>query len=445
MKGVKGALAPTICLTIGIGLFAVPTESHAFLNKLFKKKDAEVPAADEQARIDAAASVLFDKGASLEASGNTRGAVSAYQKLVDRYPLSASAAKSQYQIAELRLARGEIDDSFDAFQLLIENYRKSDQFGAALDRQFQIAEAAKSGEKITFVGIPMKLTSARIIEMYEAVIANAPFGANASKAQFSIAEIYQDLGNKDLSVGSYQKVVDNYPRSAQASDAQFRIGQINNITALRSRDVGSNREAQSAMQTFLIDNPDAERSDDARAILSSLQERDLKKDLDIARFYEKTGKPKAATIYYRGILRYPGSEYYPEARERLTALGEEVADPSVSADDGYSVAEGELAPTGGDGYSTVITPEGIEVPTNASQVATANLVKARSNYAGPPAPDLGRLLKKAAPRLSGPTEVISVEDDPGDLPVSDGADAGTILLPPPPETDITLPPLPDAE
>ena len=205
-----------------------------------------------------------------------------------------------------------------------------DARGQAVERQFQIAEAAKSGERVSFVGIPMKLTSSRIMEMYQGVIDNAPFGSSAPKAQFSIAEILQDLGRKAEAVAAYQKVVDDYPRSEQAKDAQFRIGQINNITSLRSEDVGSIREAQAAMQTFVLENPDAQESSDASAILSSLQERDLGKDIEVARFYEKTGKAGAAVIYYQGVLKYPDSQYYDEAKTRLAALEGTVEMPAAS-------------------------------------------------------------------------------------------------------------------
>ena len=158
--------------------------------------------------------------------------------------------------------------------------------------------------------------------MYETVISNAPFGKDAPKAMFSIAEIQQDLGRRPAAVAAYQRVVDDYPNSPEAKDAQFRIGQISNLVSLKSEDVGSIREAQAAMQTFVLENPDAEESPDARAILSNLKKRDLGKDMEIARFYEKTGKLKAAKIYYQGIANFPDSEFYAEATERLDFLRE---------------------------------------------------------------------------------------------------------------------------
>ena len=457
----KGASAPTLALALSVGLFAVPTESQAFLDKLFKKTRPAESSADATSQANAAASSLYREAQMAAAKGNTRAALSGFQKVVDRYPLSPSASSAQFQMGETQLSKGDLDTAFDAFQLLVSNYRQSPEFATAIQRQFEIAEAAKSGERVSsFIGIPMKLTSARIVEMYEAVLGNAPFGPNAPKAQFSIAEIHQDLGRKNQAVAAYQKIVSDYPRTTQAKDAQFRIGQINNITALRSEDVGSIRDAQAAMETFVIENPNAAESEDAQAILSSLQTRDLGKDMEVARFYEKTGKPKAAAIYYQGVVKYPGNEFYEEARDRLLALGEDTSAPAPAAAVASRPAPVRMAESGelmplprGDGLTesgvkvqrpkTVITPDGHEVAIKTADVVASDLVKASPRYVGPRAPDLNRLLRKPKPRLSVPSEILALDENPGALP-GEADSTGNILLPPPPDgsNEVLIPPAP---
>lgn len=318
----KGLFVPSLTLALTLGIFAFPTDSHAFLKKLFKKPPTTELKEEEKLEIEQAATEQLVDAERVAETEKEKAAIKAFEKIIKDYPLTEAAADAQFQIGSLHKQAGNLEDAFEAHQKLITKYRQSPRFAEAVKEQFQIAEGAKAGNKVTFVGIPMKLTSSRIIEMYETVISNAPFGKDAPKAMFSIAEIQQDLGRRPAAVAAYQRVVDDYPNSPEAKDAQFRIGQISNLVSLKSEDVGSIREAQAAMQTFVLENPDAEESPDARAILSNLKKRDLGKDMEIARFYEKTGKLKAAKIYYQGIANFPDSEFYAEATERLDFLRE---------------------------------------------------------------------------------------------------------------------------
>lgn len=318
----KGAFLPYFVLALTAAAIAIPTDGHAFFKRLFSEKQSNVPQGEERARMEAEADAKLAEAAAIAESGNQKAATKAYRKIVEDYPLAAAAPIAQFQIGDLLRQEGKLEDAFDELQKLVADYRQSPRFEAAVAAQFEIAEAAKAGQKIKFAGIPLKVTTSRIIEMYETVLVNAPFGIMAPQASFSIAEINQDLGRHAEAIVGYQRVVDDYPKSAEARDAQFRIGQISNIIALRSEDVGSIREAQAAMQTFVLENPDAERSADAQAILGSLKKRDLGKDMEVARFYEKTGKLRAAAIYYRDISSLPDSEFRAEARERLANIDE---------------------------------------------------------------------------------------------------------------------------
>jgi hypothetical protein len=264
------------------------------------------------------------------------------------------------------------------------------------------------------------MNSSDVIEFYEQIIKNAPFGKFAPLAQFNIAEVQQDLNEKQLAILAYQKVVENYPGTSQAAEAQFRIGSISNVAAQRTEDSSNLLAARDALRTYIAANPAGERKQETEMILSQVNTAEANQSLTVAKFYKSINKTRAAAIYLNEALKFGSPEVSAEARELLAELA--AADPD-------GVSEARRGP--GQDYTAI---------------ASQNL-KSRQDYVGPLAPDLARLSQKAKMRTGDPGFVPIPLQEPT-LPLRPGVappGAGS-LLPPIPETErpalLPVPPAP---
>lgn len=382
------------------GLILAQTPAFGFLDFL-KKGEKKAPNATEKQAQEASASVMLRDAKAAEASGDTGKAEGTYSAIVKQYPFTDSAAEASYSKAVLVRRGGQLQDSFDAFQTFIDKYRQSARFSDAIRQQYEIAEEGKGGKKQkNFLVIPMKLGASEVIDMYQKIIKNAPFGKLAPLAQFSIAEIQQEKGEKALAIAAYQGVVDNYPNTPQASEAQFRIGSISNVAAHKSQDSGNLTSTRDAVNTYLAANPSGERAPEAQAMLQQVDTAQAAESLKIAKFYEKQGKTKAAAIYYNEALKFGTSEASAEARTRL----------------------GELARTDPGALSSSKNKAGSDFT-----VPAAVDLRSRDDFVGPPSPELAKLSQKPKMRADDSGfQPIPLQEPK--LPMRQGADTA----PPPP-------------
>jgi outer membrane protein assembly factor BamD (BamD/ComL family) len=386
-------------------LTALPVSSQAFLG-LFKKEEKVAPATNQRQAQEAQAAAMLAEARAAQSDGRTGRAVSGYNAIIKQYPFTDAAAEAAYAKALITRQNESVSDAFDAFQDFIKDHRSSARFDDAIQQQYELAEEARGGRRQrTVILIPMKLGGEEVIEMYKKIIENAPFGKLAPLAQMSIAEIYQDLGEKDKAVLAYQLIVDNYPNTKHASEAQFRIGSISNVAASRSEDKSNLTSTRDALNMYMASHPKGERVSEAEMILRQVNADEANQSLQVGKFYQKMGKTKAAAIYYNEALKYGSPEASAEAR---TLLGELAAiDPDAVAD----AKRGQ--------------------PNQDYTTAGASNLKRRADYVGPMAPELARLGEK--PRMrAGDDGFIPIPVQEPSLPTKPGAapDAGTLLPPP---------------
>ncbi|HBJ82560.1 MAG TPA: hypothetical protein DDZ88_01520 [Verrucomicrobiales bacterium] len=420
MKSPIPARLPLV-LACAVSCLSLPTPSFALFDFIFGKKvDKVAPMASERQTQEAAASVMLAEARMAHNAGRTGKAQSLYQAVVKQYPFTPSAAEASFQNALIIRHTGRMDDAFEALQSFLNDYRDSPRFNEAIEKQFEIAEEAKGGRKQRgMLLVAMKMNTSDIIEFYDRIIKNAPFGKYAPLSQFSIAEIQQDMNEKDKAVAAYQRVVENYPGTSQAAEAQFRIGSISNIAAQRSEDASNLLAARDALRTYIASNPGGERKQETEMILSQVNTAEANQSLTVAKFYKRMGKTRAAAIYLNEALKYGSPEVSNEARTLLAEL---------AAEDPEGVAEARKP---GQDYTSL----------------TAQNLKSRDDYVGPLAPELARLSQKPKMR-TGDDGFMPIPLQEPTLPLRPGVTApgAGSLLPPIPETEkpalLPVPPAP---
>lgn len=351
----------TLAVILGAAILGA-SPAHAILGLFEKSGLREAPDADELSNQQAVADELFDAAKELQAAGRPEKARSNYEKIVKHYPLTTLGPSSQFQIGQCREAEGEGLKAFDAYQLLIDNYKQSDLFGEAVKRQFELATKSMNAKTGRFLGMRAKAQTSRVIELFQQVAANAPFTNFAPLSHYNIGILEADTGHDAQAIAAFQTVVDNYGGSEYAAEARHQIIQIREGNAVRD-DQAFDEIALEKIE-FSERHPDDPRAEQHLAQVGKLEDRDAEKKFNIGRFYENKDNLRAAAIYYQQVR--PGTTRHADAQARLDEI--RATDPNL-----------------------VMPPRGVRQKLQAP-VDVVN----KPDYVGPPPP---KLTGAAAPKM----------------------------------------------
>lgn len=345
-------------------LLALATPSPALFG-LFENDDPqEVPAPADRAAQEAQAAALLQRAEAQANGGEGRAAAGTLQEVVDRFPFTNAAGQAQFSLGLIEEQRGRHDKAVEAYQRVITRYPNSGRFGDALAAQFRLAEAARAGQiQTSFLGLARNYDSTDIQQWYQNVVSAGPRSEFAAPGLLAIGQIQANNSNRQGAIDTLQRLVRDYPESKVAPEAQLMlaevlggsIGGINN----ESRTLQAEQEVLQDMDTLYGDDP--EIAAQARERLTAVESRQASNDLEIAQFYERRGNLRAASIYYREVLRYEGTPEYATAQSRLAELG--VEEGPIGSD-----ADAQLRALAEEGH---------------------RLTSRSPNYVGPPVPDLG--------------------------------------------------------
>jgi outer membrane protein assembly factor BamD len=333
--------------------------------------------------MNASAQELFQKGQAAERAGNLGGAIHAYRNLVRRYPRDVLAAGAVFKIAELQEQLHQYLKAAATYRSLVERYPSSDRFDEAIEAQFRIGEMYLAGKKQRLLGIAIGSALERAVEIFASVVRTAPYGKYTARAQFDIGLVREKQGAKDAALEAYQAVVDKFPNEPVAADAQYQIGYIW-FTAARqgARDIAATHNAKTAFEDFLFRYPNSEKAAQARANLQLLEHKQTSSSYEVAKFYDKQKKYRAAAIYYNEVVRQqPGSAESNRAQKRIDQLRAKYGDAALQPRAGDIAAEQKKSNSRVTGTAENATGE----PEGASSVkSNAPLPPSETDTALPP-------------------------------------------------------------
>ncbi len=273
----------------------------------------------------AEAEALYQKAKAADDVGKASKAIKHYGKMADQFPSAPNAAMARYRQAELLEQKGKVLEAFDAYQKFLTRYHGSSLYSKALAREVSMAQAAADGEiKTSFLGLKSKLATEKIMEMLTAERDNAPRSEVSAKAQFTIGELYHAKKKSKEAIEAFKKLVSDQPDSKLAPEALFQVG----VILMEEADRGNRNQATlelagEAFNDYLVQYPNHSKNQEARNLIKNLGARQVDRSLEIAEFYEKSGKTESAKIYYREVLKNSASgRAHDKAKTRLKALGE---------------------------------------------------------------------------------------------------------------------------
>ena len=156
-------------------------------------------------------------------------------------------------------------------------------------------------------------------KLFDEVERQHPYSIWARRAQLMSAFNYY-LGKKYTdAISSAQRFITIHPGNAEAPYAQYLIGmsyyqQIDEVT----RDQSTTQQASDAFGELIRRYPDSKYAADARLKMDLINDHLAGKEMEIGRFYQRSGQWLAATYRFRTVVdQYQTTTQTPEALERL--------------------------------------------------------------------------------------------------------------------------------
>jgi outer membrane protein assembly factor BamD len=156
-------------------------------------------------------------------------------------------------------------------------------------------------------------------KLYDEVERQHPYSVWARRAQLMSAFNYYLARKYTDAINSAQRFVTIHPGNAEAPYAQYLIGmsyyqQIDEVT----RDQTTTQQASDAFGELIRRYPDTRYAADARIKLDLIRDHLAGKEMEIGRFYQRSGQWLAATYRFRTVVdQYQTTTDTPEALERL--------------------------------------------------------------------------------------------------------------------------------
>src|SRR6478736_7088251 len=156
-------------------------------------------------------------------------------------------------------------------------------------------------------------------KLYDEVERQHPYSVWARRAQLMSAFNYYLARKYQDAINSAQRFVTIHPGNAEAPYAQYLIGmsyyqQIDDVT----RDQTTTQQASDSFGELIRRYPETRYAADARVKLDLIKDHLAGKEMEVGRFYQRSGQWLAATYRFRSVVdQYQTTTHTPEALERL--------------------------------------------------------------------------------------------------------------------------------
>lgn len=307
-------------LLFGILAFSLGINSSQSFGLFKRGEEKKVLNAEQLGTQEGAAGAALTKAQAYESSGKTRQARDAYKSISRNYSRTDAGTQAKFDYARMLEASGDGREAFEEYQALITNHRNTPNFSEAVKRQFGIAEALRNTDKKGFLGVGAPIQPSKLIEMFEQISESAPFSEYAPKSLLNVGYVHTKVGETAQAIVAFQSVVDKYATTEFAKEAQYQIFKLRGVNAEKSNSPVEDRAQVEAGLDFVNQNPEDQRASEIKSNLQTIEERSMEKLYNTGVFYEKSGKPDSAKVYFREVVKNPATPWAAKAQERLNVL-----------------------------------------------------------------------------------------------------------------------------
>jgi len=239
-------------------------------------------------------------------------AIREFKKLIKHYPRARQAPDAQFYIALCLEIQEKLQAAFKNYQLVIDKYPFSERSAEIVKKQYDIGLKILEGQQkqSTFKAAVLGNES-DFVDVFKAVIKNAPYGELAAPAQYKIGlyllekKLYQEARDE------FERVINDYPESEWVQAAKYQIAVTDSQRSTNAQyDQKVTQSAVEEFKEFVEIYPDAELSQEAKVHIQKLKDKEAENNFVIAQFYEKQKDYKAAKIYYKIVVDDFGKSHW---------------------------------------------------------------------------------------------------------------------------------------
>lgn len=259
----------------------------------------------------------------LQRAGKTRAAAKQALALRLFWPYAPEAPQAQLLYARLLEERGHLEESFDAFQYMVDHYTGRFEFNELIATQRRLAQQVMVARHGRFLLLPGFSAPERAIPLFEKIVENAPEDPETAGDYVFIGRAHEDNFDYAEAIEAYFKAMNRFPDSPHALEAAYRQALCHvRLSDDEPNDQRALATARAACVLFLQRHPTSEHREEMQERIARLSARQAQNDFDLAVYYDRQLKrPTAALIAYRTFLeRHPGDAHADEARTRIQQL-----------------------------------------------------------------------------------------------------------------------------
>ncbi|MBW7899312.1 Outer membrane protein assembly factor BamD precursor [Candidatus Brocadiaceae bacterium B188] len=172
---------------------------------------------------------------------NEEGAISAFEKIIEKHPLGPVASDAQVKIADCYFKLGQYEEALDAYEKFLENYPKS-EWVSYVQYQIPLSKVYHEKQQERNYGL---LVSAR--EGFEEYLVSNPRGMHIEDAKKMIQEIRVIEAEREYNIGEFYLrrkkpvaaamyfgyVINDFPDTIWAEKADEKIEFLKMIEAIK--------------------------------------------------------------------------------------------------------------------------------------------------------------------------------------------------------------------
>ncbi len=244
-----------------------------------------------------------------------------------------------FLLGEAHYWQGKLTAARTYYEKLLDKYPGTDEALTAATRLYQIgtrwldaATSSANGTKSWLQQIafwrdrdaPLIDADGHAIKVLEYIQEHDPGNPLADDAILAVANYQFRQGNFQQAVFYYDLLIQGYPKSEHLAHAYLRAAEAR-LALYDGAEYNAKplEEARRLLQTAATQFPElADQRPRIYEMLQRIEERQAERDFQVARFYERIGRPDAARVYYQLVIRdHPKTSWAERARERLEEIG----------------------------------------------------------------------------------------------------------------------------
>lgn len=282
-------------------------------------KDAPAPSANKHYEL---ASEAYKKEDWSEAAFH-------FDQIIKSFSRSPIAAESLFFLGICNYNMEEYDFANLAFTEYLSGFSCPEHFDEAIEYKFAVAEQFRGGAKRHMFNtkhLPKWASGEQLaLQIYDEVIAAAPAQEISARALYSKGLLLWQMKDYRESVDSFHLLIRRFPKHELAPESYLTISKIHlEQCEVEFQNPDLLAFAQMNLQKFERDFPGEERIKEVKQEVTKIKEIYAHGLYETASFYERTGHPKAAAIYYQSAMsQFPGTIIANYCQRRLDALAKQ--------------------------------------------------------------------------------------------------------------------------